>query len=106
MFRHHRYKFRGSQSPQSSQVINLLGQHTPSPHCAELTDSLHVSKTGEKEPEEWPREGAYNLPRLVEAGVCPGEEDRWEHPVAGEGGVREGWAGPQPEEYLPGAQSI
>lgn len=33
-----------------------------------------MGKEGKEEPEEWPRESAYNLPRLVEAGVCPGRK--------------------------------
>lgn len=29
----------------------------------------------ETEPEKWPREGASNLPRLVEAAVCQGRKE-------------------------------
>ena len=50
----------------------------------ELTASFHVGEEGgEKEPEEWPREGACNLPRLVEAGVCWGRKAGTKHAVAG-----------------------
>lgn len=33
-----------------------------------------MGKEGEKPPGEWPREGAYNLPRLVEAGSARGRK--------------------------------
>lgn len=78
MFRHLVHTFKGF--PESLkfipglQVYNSLGQPTTRPHCIELTDSLHVGKEGKEEPEQWPRESAYNLPRLVEAGVCPGRK--------------------------------
>lgn len=78
MFRHLVYTFKGF--PESLkyisglQVYNSLEQPTTRPHCIELTDSLHVSKEGKEESEEWPKESAYNLPRLVEAGVCLGRK--------------------------------
>lgn len=74
----------------------------------ELTASFHVGEEGgEKELEEWPRKGACNLPRLVEAGVCWGRKAGNQACCCGRKGrrnrqrmttrVRVGWAGPPPE---------
>lgn len=89
MFTHFVHKFRGfSESPKSIyglQVYNSWDTKPPD-HTVELTNSLHVGERGgEKEPEEWPREGALSLPRLVEAGVSCGRKAGAKHTAAGKG---------------------
>lgn len=85
LFMHLSASSGGSQRPQSPSVVSqCITLRTPTArlHCVELAGGLHPDKEEvKKEPEKWPREGASNLPRLVGAGVFPGDGEGTEQPA-------------------------
>jgi hypothetical protein len=66
------------QYPKSIRGLQVYNHWTPNQANTvqhSPTASTWVRRKGRKDqPSEWPREGAYNLSRLVAAGVCTGQK--------------------------------